>query len=279
MKVRCGAADGARKGGRDVQQQKTRGQKKFWTREQGVELSRLVLGFVRQRKRLPDTADRDFWKLCHDLFNGAFTNRQVQSKVRYLHLRFRARLSSSVAAKTSLRVAERQIFEIWTFILQLISPSSSSSAPSHCPSSPPSSSSGPSHCPSAPPAARQGRAQAGYGICLGEKGGARGGIEEVDSSCCIEKPDDPKEVEEVEEEEQAAEEMEEEEEEEEHGWTAGVDRDSAHDNHQAFQQAEAASPPNHKQEFEMLTCLTVADLASAVRTLAEIVARSHPVPV
>lgn len=100
------------------------------------------------------------------------------------------------------------------------------------------------------------------------------GTEEVDSSCCIEEPDDPEEVEEVEEEEEV-EEMEG----QQHGWNAAVDRDEpAQDNHQAFQQ-EAASPPNPKQEFEMLTCMTMANLASAVRTLAEIIACSHPVPV
>ncbi|MCO5574799.1 hypothetical protein L7F22_028592 [Adiantum nelumboides] len=87
---------------------------RLWAREQAVELSRLVLGFARLSRRLPDASDRSFWQLCHKRFQGVFTCKQMQAKVRYLHLRFR-KLAEG-AAKT-LHLAERDSVQIWTEIM------------------------------------------------------------------------------------------------------------------------------------------------------------------
>ncbi|KAI5068506.1 hypothetical protein GOP47_0016851 [Adiantum capillus-veneris] len=130
------------------------------------------------------------------------------------------------------------------------------------------------------------------------------GEEEDDSSCCIiEEEEDPEEVEEVEEEiegqnfeeaerhqqefnEEEAKEAEERldvEEEEEEEQDAAPQHEPARDNYRAFHQ-EAASDRRHADhkhnEIKMLNCLALADLASAVRSLAEVMwARPPPIPV
>ncbi|KAI5068507.1 hypothetical protein GOP47_0016852 [Adiantum capillus-veneris] len=115
---------------------------RVWAREQAIDLSRIVLEFARLYRRLPDAGDRSFWQLCQKRFNGVFTCKQMQAKVRYLHLRFR-RLADG-AAKT-LHLAERDSVQIWTRIMHHIapaaSPNSTSSASTRSRSASPSPSS------------------------------------------------------------------------------------------------------------------------------------------
>ncbi|MCO5557750.1 hypothetical protein L7F22_011321 [Adiantum nelumboides] len=127
------------------------------------------------------------------------------------------------------------------------------------------------------------------------------GAEEDSSSCCIiEEEDDPEEVEEEEEvnegqnieeaegrehdqevNEEAFEEEEQElDEEVEEEKNAAEQHNPAHNNHHGFHQKAASGlhADDDKKELRMLNRLAIADLASAVRTLAEVV-RVRPPPI
>ncbi|MCO5574798.1 hypothetical protein L7F22_028591 [Adiantum nelumboides] len=129
------------------------------------------------------------------------------------------------------------------------------------------------------------------------------GAEEDSSSCCIiEEEDEPEEVEEEEEvnegqkmkeaegrehdqevnEEAFQEEGQELDEEVEEEKNAAEQHNPAHNNNRGFRRKAASGlhADDDKQELRMLNRLTIADLASAVRTLAEVVrVRPPPIPV